>query len=100
MKYKEIEEIKKDFFFIGLLQHEAEFVCFNDGIFSYYIYDDSFTHEISIINNNVTFMKKERVVDLLDLKNTIFLEHTIYDTETEQEIVRKTFRICDQNDCI
>lgn len=98
MKYKKIEEIKKEFFLIGLLQYEAEFECYNDGIFSYYIYDDSCMHEISIINNKATFMKKERVVDLLDLQHTVFLQHTIYNTETQEEIERNTFRVCDQND--
>lgn len=96
MKHKELEEIKKEFFLIGLLQKEAEFECYADKLFSYYIYDDSCMHEISIINETSIFTKKEKVVDLLDLENTFYLCHSIYSSESSDRIYRKEFRMVDQ----
>lgn len=97
MKYKELEVIKKEFFLIGLLQKKAKFECYSDKIFSYYIYDDSCMHEISIINERATFSKKEKVVDLLDLDNTFYLCHSVYAKDNEGLISRMEFRAVDQD---
>ncbi|MBU0941730.1 MAG: hypothetical protein KKD36_09900 [Bacteroidetes bacterium] len=79
MNYKEIEEIKKEFYLINSLQKKCFFECFMDKIFTYYLYEDNGSfHEISIINEHATFMKEERIIDLLELKGTFYLSHRYF----------------------
>lgn len=79
MNYTEIEEIKKEFYLLGSLHKTAVLECVIDNIFTYHLYDeDGSFHEISIINEHATFMKEEKIVDLLDMKNTFYLSHRYF----------------------
>ena len=79
MNYKEIEEIKKEFYLINSLQKKAVFECYSDSTFTYHLYEENGSfHEISIINEDAVFMKEEKIVDLLDLRNTFYLSHRYY----------------------
>ena len=105
MNYKEIEEIKKEFYLNGCLQKEAEFECYADDIATYHLYEESGSfHEIQIINRNVIFFKKEKVIDLLEGKNPFYISHRVFaklddlsKEPFEQVGKTKTFRIVDHN---
>lgn len=98
MEYKELKEIKTEFKLIGLLEKKAKFKCFADNIFSYYLKDGECMHEISIINERATFKSKEKIIDLLELKQTFYLCHSVY--LHNERISRKKFRLVDQEDYI
>lgn len=95
MKYKEIEQIKEEFISIGHINTEADFECYADGLFSYYLETEKGTHELSIINKHATFMAKEKIIDLLSLEGTFFISHTLY-SEGGGVSLRTIFRLVDQ----
>ena len=95
MEYKEIEEMKKEFESIGHINSKAKFECHADGLFSYYLETEKGTHEISIINEQATFMKKEKIIDLLSLEGNFFISHTIY-AEGGGVSLSTVFRLVDQ----
>lgn len=99
MKYKEIEKIKEHFISIGHIDSKAKFECYADDLFSYYLDTDEESHEICIINKNATFMRKEKIIDLLSLEGTFFMSHTIYAKEGGVTI-RNIFRLVDQKNYV
>jgi len=105
MKNTIIEEIKKEFYLIDALQKEGELEVFSDGIATYHLYEeDGSFHELCIINENASFFKKMKVIELLNLENTFYLSHKVFCkldpiAKYEFELIgEKTFRIVDTDE--
>lgn len=83
MESKTISEIKKEFYLINALQKKAKLKCFSESIATYDLKLDNSTHEICIINTEACFFRNEKIVDLLDLKNTSYFRHRIFCNDTK-----------------
>lgn len=106
MKHPIIEEIKQEFYRLGLLQKKANFSCYIDNMFTYEIKDkdDTCFHEISFIKEHATLMNKEKVVDLLEQENIFYLRHCCFgpsgsfDEPGLKRLCYKEYRYVDTDD--
>jgi len=80
---KTIDKIRNEFKALGLLKDKATFECYADGVFCYYIKHEGILHEIAIISPNTTYLKKERIKDLIFRSNIDFLSHRCWDKNDE-----------------
>lgn len=96
MKYKELEYIKKELEAINYLHKEVDFECYTDGMFSFGFEYERRYHELSVINENATFMKKEKPIDLLELEGTFYFSYNIYPLNEDEEMKTIEFRLVDQ----
>lgn len=92
METKTIKEIKKEFYLINALQKKAKLKCYSENIATYELKDNDTTHELCIINTEASFFRNEKIVDLLDLKNTSYISHRIFCNQTKEVLSSVFYR--------
>ena len=83
MKAKEIEDIKKYLYLCGDLHNKAYFRCFSEGLAIFHIEKTDTFIEIAFIVAEPEFLSEERLVDILDLKDLLYLSHAEYSKDEE-----------------
>lgn len=77
-----LEEIKNKFQSLGLLQEEAVFEAYDEGIFTYHLNkDDGTFYAIDIVNHDKAFFNKEKVCNLINDIGVYYLGFGHYKTD-------------------
>tara|TARA_R110002049_G_C9175744_1_gene562601 strand:- start:2073 stop:2387 length:315 start_codon:yes stop_codon:yes gene_type:complete len=78
MLHKEMKRVLAEFETLGLLNKKMKFKCFDEGMATYHIKEKSGGfHEISIINDDITFFRNEKLTGLLQ-KTPFFFNHRYF----------------------
>jgi hypothetical protein len=89
---KYLNPIKKEFKLLNAYHKKMTFQCYNEGLFTYEITIENVTHEIGVINDNMSFHRKMSMKEILE-KTPFFLWHrAFYDGKCDELF---TFRIGD-----
>ena len=79
MKELELKELKKELYLLDLLQEKANFSCYSDDEFTYYIKEENgLIHEFNLCGFNLIMFANMKVCDLIDLKNLHFFHYKKY----------------------
>lgn len=74
-----LEEIKNKFQSLGLLEEEAVFEVYSEGVFSYHLNNDDGTfYAIDVVNHKKTFFNREKVCNLINDVNVYHLSFGHY----------------------
>lgn len=74
---KYLNPIKEEFKKLKAYDKKMIFACYNEGVFTYEIRIGNVTHEISVINENMSFHPKMSLKEILG-KTPFFLNHRIF----------------------
>jgi hypothetical protein len=90
---EKLEQIKKEFDLLGILNDEARFECYDSGdsIACYSITNKSIYHEINVICDNTSYFRDMKIIDILNLKDIDYLDHAIYEDKTKGFMHRETY---------
>jgi hypothetical protein len=92
-EFQEINEILKEFELCKLSDVKLEFAVFDDGAATYELKEEDCTHEVTIINENISFFPKMTIKELLE-KTPFYVWHRVFDGD--RVIGQKMFRMIDQ----
>ena len=92
-EFEEINEILKEFELCKLSDTKLQFAVFNDGAATYELKQEDCMHEVTIINEDMSFFPKMSIKELLQ-KTPFYIWHRVFDGD--KVIGQKMFRMIDQ----
>lgn len=95
-KLEILNEIKNEMLLSNIYHKKANFVSFNDSIFTYEYKNKSTIYEFSFICDDF-LLSKLTIKELLELKNIEFFENNIYYKDNLEKIGSKTFNKNEDN---
>jgi hypothetical protein len=83
MKTEQFENIKKHLYLAGKLHEIATFQCYYDGLAVFHIWMVNGVTELCFICDEMHFLDTEKVIDIIDREDLIYLSHAEFNKESE-----------------